>query len=355
MSTMIDEMTYDTDASESVMSDELALDAIASSMVLFDGAAGISPVTELFSEETEISWTEEAPRAKPGRPKGSSVSDLEKESGASEPAFYAYLQNISKNSLLKAEDEIDLGRKISKGDREALAKLVTSNLRLVVSIAKRFRNQGLDMEDMVQEGNIGLIHAARKFDPSMGNRFSTYATWWIRQAIMRAIANKGRTIRLPVHVRGQLTKLRKCARDYHQKLGRFPTEQELAQETGIEAAEVQRLLSDISGLMSLDDAIAGSDKEPLGSFIEDTESPRPETEAEASMLRRVIDKLTKHLTPLESKTVSYLYGLEDGIACDTRMVANILKLDVQEVRRIQKRCLKRMRRHLYNRSIEDFV
>lgn len=355
MSTMIDEMTYDKDASESVMSDELALDAISSSMVLFDGAAGVSPETDLFSYEAEISWVEDIPRSKRGRPKASTASELERESGASEPAFYAYLQNISKNNLLKAEEEIALGRRISTGDKEALSKLVTGNLRLVVSIAKRFRNQGLDMEDMVQEGNIGLIQAARKFDPSMGNRFSTYATWWIRQAIMRAIANKGRTIRLPVHVRGQVTKLRKCAREYHQKLGRFPTEQELAKETGIEAEEVKRLLSGISGLTSLDDAIAGSDKDTLGCFIEDTESPRPEAEAEASILRRVIDKLTKHLSPLETKTVSYLYGLETGIACDTRMVANILKLDVQEVRRIQKRSLKRMRRHLYNRSIEDFV
>lgn len=356
MSTMIDEMTYDTDASESVMSDELTFDSIASSMVLLDGTTGVGPVAELFSEEEEVAWVEDIPRSKRGRPKASTANELERESGASEPAFYAYLQNISKNNLLKAEEEIALGRKISTGDKEALSKLVTGNLRLVVSIAKRFRNQGLDMEDMVQEGNIGLIQAARKFDPSMGNRFSTYATWWIRQAIMRAIANKGRTIRLPVHVRGQVTKLRKCAREYHQKLGRFPTEQELAKETGIEPEEVQRLLSGISGLTSLDDAIAGSDnKDTLGCFIEDTESPRPEAEAEASMLRRVIDKLTKHLSPLETKTVSYLYGLENGVACDTRMVANILKLDVQEVRRIQKRSLKRMRRHLYNRSIEDFV
>lgn len=277
------------------------------------------------------------------------------EASASEPAFYAYLQNVGRNTLLKADEEKELGRKIKEGNQDALNLLIRSNLRLVVSIAKRFRNQGLDMEDLVQEGNIGLIHAARKFDFTMGNRFSTYATWWIRQAVMRAIANKGRTIRIPVHTRGQITRLKRCAREYHQKLGRYPTEEELARETEMDVSEVKRLLSGLSNILSLDEGIPGNDKESIGSFIEDDLSAKPESEAEAALLRKTIARLTRHLSPIESETVSYLYGLKGGIACDTKMVADLLKIDVQEVRRIQKRSLKRMRRHLYNSSIDDFV
>lgn len=292
-----------------------------------------------------------APRAKRGRP----ARNIEKEAMPSEPAFFAYLQNISKNGLLKAEDEIALGRSIRSGDRDALRKLVQANLRLVVSIAKKFRGQGMDLEDLVQEGNLGLMHAAAKFDPSMGNRFSTYATWWIRQAIMRSIANKARTIRIPVHVRGQVTRLRKCAKEYQQKLGRFPNEAEMSADTGIDGEEVRRLLAGLTDMMSLDDVLPGSDKEPLFNFIEDDQARNPESEAEISLLRKTVDRLTRTLTPLEHKAVSYLYGLDNGVPRDTKMVADILNIEVSEVRRIQKRCLKRMRRHLYNKSIADFV
>lgn len=337
MRTMIEDMTFDTHMVQGLLIEDF----------------------DFYREYPEAEEEEPQTLTRVGRPKKNTKDQdrisLELESNASEPAFFSYLQNISKNSLLRADEEIELGRRIATGDKDALSKLVIGNLRLVVSIAKRFRNQGLDMEDLVQEGNIGLIHAARKFDPSMGNRFSTYATWWIRQAIMRAIANKGRTIRIPVHVRGQVLKLRNCAREYHQKLGRFPTTSEMSAETGLSKEEVSRLLSGVSGILSLDESLPGEDRENLGSVIEDDLTPKPESQAEAVILRRAIDKLTKHLTPLENKTVRYLYGLEDGVPCDTREVAAILKLDVQEVRRIQKRSLKRLKRHLYNRTIDDYV
>lgn len=285
------------------------------------------------------------------------AEDTEPNSTKHEPsgeALYCYLQDISKTPLIKANDEIELGRAIAGGDREALSRLVVSNLRLVVSIAKRFRNQGMDMEDMIQEGNLGLIHAARKFDPSMGNRFSTYATWWIRQAIMRAIANKSRTIRIPVHVRAQMSKLKRFAKSYHQSHGRFPSEIEIASELELSAQEVNRLLSNSGQLLSLDEQLQ-SGSETIGSFVEDQFTSPPELEAEQAMLRRSIDKLTKYLSPLEKSAISYLYGLEGDCAYDTKMTAAKLNVDVLELRRIQKRSLKKMRRHLYNKSIDDFI
>lgn len=272
-----------------------------------------------------------------------------------EPSLQAYLQNIGKTDLIKANEEIELGRAIHAGSDEALSKLVVSNLRLVVSIAKRFRNQGLDMEDMIQEGNLGLIHAAKKFDPTMGNRFSTYATWWIRQAVMRGIANKGRSIRIPVHIRAQLGRIRKYAKEFRQDSGRFPTEAELGAALELSAEEVTRLVSSAGSIASLDEVIPGSEKDTLGSFIEDHCSPRPERGAEQAMLRRGIDRLTQYLSPLEKEAISYLYGLEGDGVYDSKMVAAKLKIDVPELRRIQKRSLKKLRRHLFNKSIDDFI
>lgn len=298
----------------------------------------------LADEIGEVEQTVEETEEKPVR-----------EVGSNEPALYSYLQNIGKTSLIKANDEIELGRAIACGDNGALSKLVVSNLRLVVSIAKRFRNQGMDLEDMIQEGNLGLIHAARKFDPSMGNRFSTYATWWIRQAIMRAIANKGRSIRIPVHVRSQISKLKRFAKSYHQNYGRFPNELEIAQELQISADEVNRLVSNSGQVISLDEQLPGNDKETVGSFVEDHYAALPESEAEQAMLRRCIDKLTRYLSPLEKTAISYLYGLEGDGTYDSKMVAAKLQIDIPELRRIQKRSLKKMRRHLYNKTIDDFI
>ena len=282
---------------------------------------------------------------------------LEKETKAAsvEPALYAYLQNIGKTGLIKANEEIELGRAIASGDDAALSKLVVSNLRLVVSIAKRFRNQGLDMEDMIQEGNLGLIHAAKKFDPSMGNRFSTYATWWIRQSVMRAIANKGRTIRIPVHVRAQMSRIKRYAKEFRQNHGRFPTVAELSSALELATEEISRLVTSSSSIVSLDETMPGSDKDTIGSFIEDQFSALPERIAEQTMLRRGIDRLTKHLSPLEKTAISYLYGLEGDGMYDSKMVAAKLQIDVEELRRIQKRSLKKLRRHLHNKSLSDFI
>ena len=319
----------------------------------------LATIADLYIEEEEpvdeeLDLTQDAGEAEKSASKDITSTAIEQESGSSEPALYSYLKRIGKNSLIKAEEEIALGRQIQGGDKVALSKLITSNLRLVVSIAKRYRNQGLDMEDLVQEGNVGLIHAARKFNPTMGTRFSTYATWWIRQAVMRAIANKARTIRLPVHVRTQISKIRSCARDFRARLGRFPTLEEIARVTGFDIEEVKRLTTSDNAVYSLDEVMPGTEKEPLANFIED-DSPLPERQAEQALLRRCIDKLTGVLTAQEREAIEYLYGLEGDGQYDSKTLAAKMNIDVLELRRIQKRSLKKMRRHLYNRRIEDFV
>ncbi|MBS2006361.1 MAG: RNA polymerase sigma factor RpoD/SigA [Cyanobacteria bacterium SZAS TMP-1] len=277
------------------------------------------------------------------------------ETAGAEPALYLYLQDIRKGKLIKASEEIELGRKIHLGDSQALSKLVVSNLRLVVSIAKKYSNQGLDLEDLIQEGNLGLIHAAKKYDPSMGTRFSTYATWWIRQSVMRAIANKGRTIRIPVHVRGQLSKLKKAAREFNQQNDRMPSVEELVALTEFSAEEVSKLLLCTNMILSLDEPTPGSDNMPLGAFVEDTFSRLPEQIAEQAILRRCIEKLTRYLTPQEKEAIEYLYGLEGDGMYDPQMVADKLNVDILELRRIQKRSLKKMRRQLHHRTIADFI
>jgi RNA polymerase primary sigma factor len=211
------------------------------------------------------------------------------------------------------------------------------------------------MEDMIQEGNLGLIHAARKFDPSMGNRFSTYATWWIRQAVMRAIANKGRSIRIPVHVRSQISRIKRYAKEFRQSHGRFPTEAELSVALELPPEEITRLVTSSSTIASLDETMPGSDRDTIGSFIEDQFSALPERMAEQTMLRRGIDRLTRYLSPLEKTAISYLYGLEGDGLYDSKMVAAKLNIDVAELRRIQKRSLKKLRRHLHNKSLSDFI
>lgn len=321
---------------------------------LFDGGSldlldkAISPLNDDLGDDIgEIGEVEED--------KDPKATDKESQATSVEPALYAYLHNIGKTSLIKANEEIELGRAIAAGDDAALSKLVVSNLRLVVSIAKRFRNQGLDMEDMIQEGNLGLIHAAKKFDPSMGNRFSTYATWWIRQSVMRAIANKGRSIRIPVHVRSQISRIKRYAKEFRQGHGRFPTEAELSLALELPPEEITRLVASSGSIASLDETLPGSEKDTIGSFIEDQFSALPERMAEQSMLRRGIDRLTRYLSPLEKTAISFLYGLEGDGLYDSKMVAAKLNIDVAELRRIQKRSLKKLRRHLHNKSLSDFI
>src|ERR1700733_12389640 len=223
--------------------------------------------------------------------------------------LWLYLQDVAKHRLLSAQEEIELGRRIQAGDHVAVRELASGNLRLVISIAKRYMRQGMDFEDLIQEGNVGLLQAVRRFNPSLGYRFSTYATWWIRQAITRGLSNKGRTIRLPVHVNEILYKLRREAKPYFQKLGRYPTIQELAQATGLNRDEIEHVLKSSMNMLSLDEFIGSEDDETMEKFIADKSLAKPDDQAEDALLRSKIQKLIASLSDEEQLVMKPLYGL----------------------------------------------
>lgn len=283
--------------------------------------------------------------------KTSSTTD----SDSSKGVIWWYLHEVSKNPLLRGVDEIELGREIQAGSEAANRKLILSNLRLVVSIAKRYTRQGMDLEDLIQEGNIGLMQAARKFNPAFGNKFSTYATWWIKQAITRALSNKGRTIRLPVHVHECLYKLRRAARPFYEKLGRYPTMQELAEATGLPLPEVEHVLSSSMNVLSFDDFINSFDDETLDKFVEDKSAARPEDHAEKEILKLKIIQLLKILPPLEQQVMRGLYGLSGCDEQTARAVGQGLGIETTEVRKLEARALRKMRRYTHNRKIDDYL
>jgi RNA polymerase primary sigma factor len=280
------------------------------------------------------------------------ISDAESTKGS----IWWYLNEVAKHNLLSAPEEIELGRAIQVGSQTALNKLVAGNLRLVISIAKRYMHQGMDLEDLIQEGNLGLIQAVRKFDPARGNKFSTYATWWIRQAITRALSNKSRTIRIPVHVHENLFKLRKAAKPFYQKLGRFPTVNELADSTGIDVKEVEHVLKSSMATLSIDDFVGGSDdEETLDKFVEDKNILKPDEHAEQELLERKVGNLVGLLSNEEREVIKHLYGLEDLVPMNTREVSNTLRMEINEVRRTEVRALRKLKKLTHNRQLGDYL
>ncbi len=269
---------------------------------------------------------------------------------------WLYMHDVAKHRLLSAQEEIELGRLIQAGDQAAMRALVSGNLRLVISIAKRYMRQGMDFEDLIQEGNIGLLQAVRKFDPTMGNKFSTYATWWIRQAITRALSNKARTIRLPVHVNEILYKLRRAAKPYFQKQGRYPTIQELAESTGINRDEIEHVLKSSMNILSIDEFIGGEDDETMEKFIADKSLRKPEDQAEGALLSGKIEKLLGSLSQEEQSIMKPLYGLDENHRQKTaKEVAAQMGIEVNDVRRIEIKALRRLRRLTHNRQLVDFI
>lgn len=285
--------------------------------------------------------------------------EVAERAGPNEPwrgVMWWYLHEVARNGLLTGQEEIELGRAIQVGgDREAMFKLVRGNLRLVVSIAKRYTRQGMDLEDLIQEGNLGLIQAVRKFDPSMGTKFSTYATWWIRQSITRALSNKARTIRLPVHVHEVLYKLRRAAKPIYQEMGRFPTVDELAAHTAIPKAEIEHVLKSSVNVLSFDDFINSDDEETISKYIEDKSSAPPERLAETTIMTKKVRRMLALLEPEESAIMKSLYGLDGSNQMTARQVAERMSLEVHDVRRIESKALRKLRRQNHNRTLSDFV
>ena len=266
-----------------------------------------------------------------------------------------YLKEIGKVPLLTAEDEKDLAMRMDAGDEEAKKKLTEANLRLVVSIAKRYVGRGMLFLDLIQEGNLGLIKAVDKFDFQKGFKFSTYATWWIRQAITRAIADQARTIRIPVHMVETINKLIRVSRQLLQKLGRDPLPEELAEEMGIPEEKVREILKIAQEPVSLETPIGEEEDSHLGDFIPDDDAPAPAEAAAYSLLKEQLSDVLDTLTPREEKVLKLRFGLEDGRARTLEEVGKEFNVTRERIRQIEAKALRKLRHPSRSKKLRDFL
>ena len=266
-----------------------------------------------------------------------------------------YLREIGKIPLLTYEEEIDLAKRILDGDDEAKQKLAESNLRLVVSIAKKYVGRGMLFLDLIQEGNMGLIKAVEKFDYTKGFKFSTYATWWIRQAITRAIADQARTIRIPVHMVETINKLIRISRHLLQQMGREPTPEEIAKEMEMPVEKVMEIQKIAQDPVSLETPIGEEDDSHLGDFIQDDDSPAPQDSAAYTMLREQLEEVMNTLTPREAKVLKLRFGLEDGKARTLEEVGKEFDVTRERIRQIEAKALRKLRHPSRSKKLRDYM
>ncbi len=265
-----------------------------------------------------------------------------------------YLCEIGKVDLLTAKEEADLARKIAKGDQSAKAKLAEANLRLVVSIAKKYIGRGLSFLDLIQEGNIGLFRAVEKFDPNRGFKFSTYATWWIRQAITRAIADQARTIRIPVHMVETINKLTHTQRRLVQELGREPLIEELAAEMDMDEKKVRHILKISQDIVSLEAPVGAEEDSKLGDFIEDDDALSPSEQTNRQLIKENIHEMLQYLSPRERKIIEMRFGLKDGIGHTLEEVGNEFGVTRERIRQIEAKVLHKLREHPKSIKIRSY-
>ena len=269
-----------------------------------------------------------------------------------------YLKEIDKYPLLTTEEEIALAKQIAEGTPEEQAaakkKLSEANLRLVVSIAKRYVGRGMQFLDLIQEGNLGLIKAAEKFDYTKGYKFSTYATWWVRQAITRAIADQARTIRIPVHMVETINKLIRVNRQLAQELGRDPTPAEIAKEMGISESKVREIIKIAQEPVSLETPIGEEEDSHLGDFIEDENAPAPAEVASNAMMREQLQEVLHTLTPREEKVIRLRFGLEDGQAHTLEEVGKEFNVTRERIRQIEAKALRKIRHPGRSKKLRDY-
>ena len=266
-----------------------------------------------------------------------------------------YLKEIGKVPLLSAEEEIELARRMEEGDEEAKKKLAEANLRLVVSIAKRYVGRGMLFLDLIQEGNLGLIKAVEKFDYNKGYKFSTYATWWIRQAITRAIADQARTIRIPVHMVETINKLIRVSRQLLQELGREPTPEEIAEEMNMPVERVREILKISQEPVSLETPIGEEEDSHLGDFIPDDNIPVPADAAAFTLLKEQLFEVLGTLTDREQKVLRLRFGLDDGRARTLEEVGKEFNVTRERIRQIEAKALRKLRHPSRSRKLKDYL
>lgn len=277
---------------------------------------------------------------------------------ASDDSVRLYLREIGKIPLLSAEEELALAQRVVAGEKKAKDKMAEANMRLVVSIAKRYSGRGLDFLDLIQEGNTGLLRAVEKFDPDKGFKFSTYATWWIRQAITRAIADQARTIRIPVHMVETINKLLRTQRRMTQELNREPTIEELAKELEMEPEKVEYVMKIKQDITSLDAGVGRDGDEEdsvLRDFIEDEDSATPEESAASQLLKEQVQAILSTLSDREQKIIKMRFGLETGKSHTLEEVGQEFAVTRERIRQIEAKALAKLRKHKDSKKLHDYL
>ena len=265
-----------------------------------------------------------------------------------------YLKEIGQVRLLSADEEIELARRVAEGDKEAKNKLTEANLRLVVSIAKKYSGRGLHILDLIQEGNTGLIRAVDKFDYTKGNKFSTYATWWIRQAITRAIADQARTIRVPVHMVEVINKATRCNRKLVQELGREPTVEEIAAELNLPVEKIIEANRTAADTLSLDTPVGDEEDTSIGSFVEDERTPGPADATSNALLAEALKEILDTLTEREADVLKMRFGMYDGRTHTLEEVGQIFGVTRERIRQIENKAIRKLRHPSRAKKIRDF-
>ena len=292
---------------------------------------------------------------KPAEPEREVIQDSDLSSLAQSDSLRLYLREISRISLLSASKESYLAERVEQGDRDARNSLIEANLRLVVSIAKKYVGQGLSLEDLIGEGNIGLIRAVTKFDYRKGFRFSTYATWWIKQAITRAILEGTRVVRLPVYIMEEVMRVKRTTRQLYQELGREPTAENIGERLGMTSERVSELLIWAEKVFSLDAPLSEEEENTLGDIIEDTRERGPVEVADQHLLREEIRKVLGQLTLRERQVIELRFGLLDDHDHTLEEVGKKLKVTRERVRQIEERAIRKLRHPQASRILKDYL
>lgn len=330
-------MPKDNDLEEPIV-DEEAVVELDATLLDIDGPA----IADLEDEETDEDTLNQ----------GQYFDDV------SDDSVRLYLREIGKIPLLNAEEELALAQRVVEGDKKAKDKMAEANMRLVVSIAKRYSGRGLDFLDLIQEGNTGLLRAVEKFDPDKGFKFSTYATWWIRQAITRAIADQARTIRIPVHMVETINKLLRTQRRMTQELNREPTIEELAKELEMEPEKVEYVIKIKQDITSLDAGVGrdGDDEDSvLGDFIEDEDGATPEESATSQLLKEQVQSVLSTLSEREQKIIKMRFGLENGKSHTLEEVGQEFAVTRERIRQIEAKALAKLRKHKDAKKLHEYL